>query len=103
MNDITKARYFLHAKGSDLQYMVSFGLMLATAEQRYRDILLRKQGNKDVEGTWDAREVDAIVEVSVLRYLKRTNQLPRNVAEAFKQGVTLERKKELAQSWLNGQ
>ena len=102
MNDSTKARAFLHATASDLQHLVSFGLMLATAEQRYRDIQLRKQGNKDIAGSLDEKEIDVLLEVSVLRYLKRNNQLPRNVTDAFANGVTLERKKELAATWVNG-
>ena len=102
MNDITKARAFLHAKSSDLEHLVSFGLMLATAEQRYRDIQLRKQGNKEVVGSLDEKEVAVLLDVAVLRYLKRRNRLPKNVTDAFEQGATLERKKELAASWING-
>ena len=102
MNDITKARYFLKTCNSDLQHLVSFGLMLATAEQRYRDIQLRKQGNKDEVGTWDAKEIEVLLEVSVLRHLKKTNQLPRNVGEAFQPGTSPERKRELAMTWING-
>lgn len=101
MNDITKARAFLAATGSKLQHLQSFGLMLATAEQRYREIQLRRRGNRDEAGTLDAVEVEVAVEVAVLRYLKRYNQLPRNITEAFKQGITLEQKKELARSWMN--
>ena len=101
MNDITKARAFLTAVGSKLRHLQSFGLMLATAEQNYRDIQLGRQGNKAEAGTLDAKEVDAAVEVAVLRYLKRYNRLPDNVTDAFKQDVTLERKRELARSWMN--
>lgn len=102
MNDITKARAFLHTKGSDLQHLVSFGLMLATAEQRYRDIRLRKRGGVDMAGTLDEKEVEAALEMAVLRYLKRHNQLPRNVTEAFRTEATSEQKHELAMSWMNG-
>ncbi len=102
MNDITKARAFLEAANSDLRHLVSFGLMLATAEQRYRDIKLRKQGHKDEAGSLDAKEVDAGLEMSVLRYLKRRNRLPANVTDAFVQGVTLEQKRELSAAWVNG-
>ena len=101
MNDITKARAFLNASDSDLQHLVSFGLMLATAEQRYRDIQLRKQGNKEEAGLLDKREVEAALEMAALRYLKRRNQLPRNVTDAFGNGVTLEKKHELAMTWMN--
>ncbi len=101
MNDITKARAFLHAQDSDLQHLVSFGLMLATAEQRYRDLRLRKQGNRDEAGTLDIKEVEAALEMATLRYLKRRNQLPPNVTDAFGNGVTLEKKQELAMTWMN--
>ncbi len=102
MNDITKARTFLNAVGSDLQHLVSFGLMLTTAEQRYREIQLRKQGNKDIPGALDAKEVEAALELSVLRYLKRNNQLPRNITDAFHNEATLDSKRELAMLWING-
>ena len=102
MNDITKARAFLNATTSDLQHLTSFGLMLSTAEQRYRDILLKKQGHKAEAGSLDEKEVDAVLEVAVLRYLKRRNRLPENVTDAFRQGVTLEEKQDLARTWVNG-
>lgn len=102
MNDITKARAFLSATGSKLQHLVSFGLMLATAEQNYRDLQLKKQGHKEIPGSLDEREVEILLEVAVLRYLKRTNRLPPNVTDAFVEGTTLDRKKELATSWING-
>lgn len=102
MNDITKARAFLNAHESDLQHLVSFGLMLATAEQRYRDIQLRKQGNRDQAGSLDEKEVEAALEMAALRYLKRRNQLPKNVTDAFRNGITLDEKLELAKSWMNG-
>jgi hypothetical protein len=102
MNDITKARAFLNAANSDLQHLVSFGLMLATAEQKYRELQLQKQGNKAVPGSLDKKEIDVILEVAVLRYLKRTNRLPHNLPEAFSEGTSLDRKKELAMSWING-
>jgi len=102
MNDITKARAFLSATGSDLQHLVSFGLMLATAEQNYRELKLRKQGNKDVAGSLDEKEIEVLLDVAVLRYLKRTNRLPANVTDAFANETSLDRKKELAASWING-
>ena len=102
MNDITKARAFLSTTGSKLEHLVSFGLMLATAEQNYRDLKLRKQGRKDIEGSLDEQEVQILVEVAVLRYLKRRNRLPSNLTEIFANDVTLDRKKELAASWING-
>jgi hypothetical protein len=75
--------------------------MLATAEQEYRDLQLQKKG-RDVEGFLNDKEIDILLDVAVLRYLKRTNKLPNNVKEAFAQGTSLDRKKELAASWING-
>jgi len=102
MNDITKARAFLTATGSKLQHLQTFGLMLATAEQNYKELRLQQQGNKAIPGSLDMREVDIVLELAVLRYLKRNNRLPGNVTDAFVQDVTPDRKKELALSWLNG-
>ncbi len=102
MNDITKARAFLTATGSKLQHLQSFGLMIATAEQNYRELRLQQQGEKAVVGSLVAKEVEIILELSVLRYLKRSNRLPGNITDAFAPGVTLDQKKELAMSWLNG-
>lgn len=102
MNDITKARAYLNTTGSKLQHLVSFGLMLATAEQNYRELKLRKKGHKDIAGSLDEKEIEILLEVAVLRYLKRTNLLPSNITEVFTPGVTLDRKKELAASWING-
>jgi len=103
MNDITKARAYLHATGSKLQHLQSFGLMLATAEQNYKELRLRKQRNQDLPGSLDEKEVDLTLELAVLRYLKRYNRLPGNITDAFDPGVTTDRKKELALSWMNSQ
>jgi len=101
MNDITKARAFLAATDSKLQHLQSFGLMIATAEQNYKELRLQQQGHKAVPGSLDVREVEIVLELSVLRYLKRNNRLPGNITDAFAPGVTLDQKKELALSWLN--
>ena len=101
MNDITKARAFLSAHDSDLQHLTSFGLMLATAKQEYRDLQLNKQGNPEAGGVLDKREVEAALNLAVLRYLKRNNQLPPNVTTAFRNGITAEEQRELALSWMN--
>jgi hypothetical protein len=73
--------------------------MLATAEQQYRDIKLRQQGNKEGPGALDAKEVEAAVDYAVLKYLKKYNKLPSNAGMLSKQGITLEEKKALAQQW----
>lgn len=101
MNDITKARAFLSRRESDLQHLESFGLMFATAQKKYLDIRRRQVGNKDVPGTWDAKEVEAALDYAALKYLKKYGNLPRNVALAFRQGVTLEEKQNLAREWAN--
>jgi hypothetical protein len=100
MNDITKARYYLKGKQSDLQHLTSFGMMLATAERRYRDTKLQKQGNREVVGTYDKQEAEAMVDVAVLRHLKKYNQLPRDLPQVFQRGITLEEKKALAVRWM---
>lgn len=101
MNDITKARHFLKARQSDLQHLETFSIMLATAEDEYRNIKRRQSGNKELPGTLDHLEVEAAVEYSVLTYLKRHNQLPKNVSDLFKNGVTLDEKRALAKQWAN--
>ena len=100
MNDITKARAFFTATGSKLQHLQSFGLMIATAEQNYKELRLQQQGNKAIPGSLDVREVEIIVELAVLRYLKKYNRLPGNVTDAFAPDVTLDQKKDLALVWL---
>jgi len=101
MNDITKAKYYLKGKQSNLQHLTSFGLMLTTAERRYRDIKLKKQGNKEVVGTFDKQEVDAMLDVAVLRHLRKHNQLPKDLPRVFQQGLTEEDKKALAVRWMS--
>ena len=99
MNDITKARHFLKTRSSDMQHLTSFGLMFTTAEQRYREVKLRQQGNREGAGALDAKEVEAAVDYAALKYLKKYNRLPPNAPEVFRQGVTLDEKKSLAQQW----
>ncbi len=101
MNDITKARHYLKARQSELQHLTTFGHMLATAEQKYREILLKKQGNKEVVGTYDTKEIEYLLDMAALRHLKKYNQLPRNVVDAFGQSITTAEKKDLALVWLN--
>jgi len=99
MNDMTKARYFLKTNGSDLQHLTSFGLMFATAEQRYREIRIKKQGNREGAGAYEKREVQAALDYAVLKYLKKYNRLPPTAPQAFAPGVTLEEKRTLAEEW----
>ena len=100
MNDITKARYFLTQRGSDLKNLESFALMLSSAETKYREVRLRKSRQVDLPGTWERHEADYIVDFAVLRYLKRHNQLPKNVSNVFKPGITPEEKITLASTWI---
>lgn len=101
MNDITKARYYLTNRGSKLTTFTSFSLMLATAEANYKNIKFRQKTNMDPVGTWDKQEVEALLDYAVLAYLKRHNQLPKNIGKAFQTDVSLEDKKKLAQEWFN--
>ena len=101
MNDITKARYYLKGKQSDLQHLTSFGAMIAAAERRYRDLKLNKQGNKEVPGTYDKKEVEAMLDLAVLRHLKKYNRLPRDLLKVFEQGATEDERKALAVRWMN--
>jgi len=101
MNDITKARYYLKGQQSDLQHLTSFGLMLATAEQRYREIKLKKQGNREVVGTYDKKEADVMLDYAVLKHLKKHNQLPKDLLQAFEKNITLEEKQALAMRWIS--
>lgn len=101
MNDITKAKHFLKATGSKLQHLESFALMLATAESKYRDVKRRQTSNTDAPGALDEKEIEAALEYGVLRYLKKHNQLPKDVARLFRSDITLTEKKQLGQSWAN--
>lgn len=101
MTDITKARLYLTKRNSDMQHLESFGLMLATAEQRYRDIKLRQRSNRDGPGTWKDKEIEAALDFATLRYLKKYNKLPPNVSSVFVQGVSAEEKENLARQWAN--
>ncbi len=101
MNDITKARYYLKGQQSDLQNLTSFGLMMATAERRYREIKLKKQGNKEVVGTYDKKEADAMLDYAVLKHLKKHNQLPKDLLQAFEKNITLKEKQALAVRWIS--
>ena len=101
MNDITKARYYLTNRNSKMTTFTSFSLMLATAEANYKIIKLRQKTNTDPIGTWDEQEVEASLDYAVLKYLKKHNQLPKNIGKAFRQDVSLEDKRNLAQEWFN--
>lgn len=100
MNDITKARYYLKTKGSKLQHLESFGLMLSSAEQRYREIRQQMDGNKAEEGTLELLEVDCALDLAVLRYLRKHNHLPRDLPKVFHPKTALEEKRALASHWL---
>ena len=99
MNDITKARYFLKHRGSALQHLQSFSLMLSSAEQKYREVKMRQTGNKDVPGTWEQVEAEAFIDLAVLKYMKKHNQLPSDITSLFAPGVSPEQKQVLAKKW----
>ena len=100
MSDITKARYYLRQRNSDMQHLTSFGLMLATAESRYRQLKTSQKLNMQAEHQSE-KEMDAALDVAVLRYMKRYARLPADVARIFDPEMTLEDKHSLAVSWLN--
>ena len=101
MNDITKARYFLRHNRSDLQHLESFGLMYATAENRYREIRLQARSQKGDISLAD-KELNAAADYVVLRYLKKYNTLPSNLPDLFKSDVDNDRKRELLEGWIYG-
>lgn len=101
MNDITKARYFLKSKGSKLKDLTSFGLMLATAENKYRDVRMRQVGAPGDHDAIDPIEVDALVDYALLKYLKKYNRLPQDAGVIVQEGCTLEQKRETAMGWIN--
>ncbi len=100
MSDITKARKYLATRQSDMATLTSFGLMLATAQQRYRDIRLRQKGD-DRWGNLDVKEVEAALDYAVLKYLNKHNRLPKNITDAFQPKITLEQKRTLAMTWIS--
>ena len=101
MNDITKARYYLQTRGSKLQYNPTFGSMLAEAEKKYRNFRVDNQGAAGDPETIDPKEVDALLDYAALKYLKRHNKLPPTAKEALGENTSLEKKRELALSWVN--
>lgn len=102
MNDITKARFFFTNKGSKLKDLQTFGLMMATAAARYRDIRLRtRSGIAGDHEAVDPVEVDALIDLGILKYLSKHNRLPDNVAEALNAATSLEEKRDIAMVWAN--
>ena len=83
-----------------MQHLTYFGLMLATAEQRYRDIKMRQRGDAEIFDLTD-KKVEIMLDVAVLRYMKRNSQLPRDVSTALHPETTLEDKYNLALGWMN--
>lgn len=101
MADISKARVYLKQRGSKLQHLESFALMLASAEAHYKSISVQKGRKIDLPGTWDNQEAEAALDLAALRHLKNHGRLPANVSEAFGFGITSEEKLELAKQWFN--
>ncbi len=102
MNDITKARFYLKRRESNLQYLTSFGLIFTTAEQAYREKKITALRGYGEDGSLDRQEIEASIDYAVLGYLKKYNQLPPNISDLFRQDITLEEKKDLAVQWYNG-
>jgi hypothetical protein len=101
MNDITKARYFLKNRASDLQHLESFSLMLTTAEKIYKDIKMRQASNTAIPGTWDQQETEAALDYALLKYLKKHNHLPTDAVKAIRSDISVEEKKGLIVRWVN--
>lgn len=100
MSDIAKARFFLKAKGSKLQHLETFALMLATAKSNYKEMKLRSQGNK--EGiSLEKKELETAIDLAVLSYLNRHAQLPPNVKDVLSVLASDAEKHQLAMSWYN--
>lgn len=100
MNDITKARYFFGQKGSKLKELTSFRLMLATASAKYRDIRLRqKSGPPGDNDALDPAEIDALVDLGILKYMEKFNRLPQDAGRVLEQGIELQEKRDIALRW----
>lgn len=99
MNDITKARYYLKCRESDLQHQTTFGAMFAAAEERYRNVKLRVQRKLDAPGTLDAKSIETAVDYAVLKYMKKYNRLPTDLPKLFSSEISLEDKRKLAERW----
>jgi hypothetical protein len=99
MNDITKARFFLKGRASNLEGLQSFGLMLATAERNYREVRLHRASNAANDPAWEEKEAEAALDYALLKYLKKHNQLPKDAVLALTTELSLEQKKVMAQRW----
>lgn len=99
---ITKARHYLKTRQSKLQHLTTFGLMLASAETKYRELRLATRGNRVEAGTLDSALIEAGLDFAVLKYLKKRGNLPSNITKVFRGDTTLEDKFELSQAWMVG-
>ena len=103
MNDITKAKYFLKAHGSKLESLETFGLMLATARDKHRELRLEKSSSMATEVVairGEGRALRSLIDLAVLTYLKKFAQLPTNVADILSPGIDDEAKHDLAHTWI---
>jgi len=99
---ISKARHYLKTRESKLQHLPTFGLMVATAEQNYRELRFRTGGNKEEAGILDEALIEAGLDFAVLKYLKKRGNLPKNITNVFRGDTTLKDKFELSQAWMVG-
>jgi len=101
MNALTKARTYLKKRNSKLQHLLSFGLILATAESDYRELLniYNKRDGQLLPKNIEDRIADAALDYAAMLFLKRNRVLPKNIATAFKPGISSEEKKKLAAHW----
>ena len=101
MNDISKARFFLKAHGSKLETLETFPSMMAAAESRYMDLRRRLKTNEIPLEELGNKEMEATVDLAVLRFLKNRGRLPENVGEIIHPDTSEERKMELARNWFS--
>jgi hypothetical protein len=74
--------------------------MLATANAKYRDVRLRmKSGMPGDNEALDPIEIDALVDLGVLKYMEKFNRLPEDAGRVLEQGISLEEKREIAMRW----
>ncbi len=100
MSDITKARYFLKHRSSNLHSLETFGLMLATAETNYKEVRSQaKNNNKDID--FEQQELECAIDLAVLNYLKKYARLPDDVTKVLLNATSDIEKRNLVMGWYN--
>jgi len=100
MTDVTKARYFLKHRSSNLQHLETFALMHATAETNYKEVRQQaKNNNKDID--FEQQELECAIDLAVLNYLRKYARLPDDVAKVLLNSTSDIEKRDLATGWYN--